>query len=82
MRRSILAVIGLGILAASSPAMARGLSAAGDLEHARATQGPAAPVSEQDAELLERWGCLSGTRSTFCRRLNHRRRYHVYRRSR
>ena len=44
------------MLAASGPAMARGLSAAGDLEHARANARAGGPVSEQDAELLERWG--------------------------
>ena len=44
------------MLAASGPAVARGLSAAGGLEHARANARAGGPVSEQDAELLERWG--------------------------
>src|SRR5262245_32764818 len=40
-----------------------------DLEHARGNARAGGPVSEQDAELLERWGCLSGTESSFCQRL-------------
>lgn len=41
-----------------------------DLESARANARAGGPVSEHDAELLERYGCLSGTRSAFCERLN------------
>ena len=72
MHRSILAAVGLVVLAASTPAAAAGLAEAGELEHARANARAGGPVSERDAELLERWGCLSGTRSAFCQGLAHR----------
>jgi hypothetical protein len=75
MRRSSLAVVTLGmaVLAASSPAGARGLGEAGELEAARANARAGGPVSERDAELLERYGCLSGTRSAFCQAQSYRR---------
>jgi hypothetical protein len=59
-------------LVASVPASARGVGEAGELEHARANARAGGPVSERDAELLERWGCLSGTDSRFCRKLERR----------
>lgn len=37
-----------------------------ELEAARANARAGGPVSERDAELLDRYGCLSGTRSAFC----------------
>lgn len=40
-----------------------------ELEHARANARAGGPVSERDAELLERYGCLSGTKSAFCESL-------------
>ena len=55
-----------------SPASAGGLLEAGELEHARANARAGGPVSERDAEFLERYGCLSGTRSRFCQQLRHR----------
>lgn len=74
MPRTIMAmtVVGAGVLLAINPASARGLGEAGELEHARANARAGGPVSERDAELLERWGCLSGTESRFCKRLIHR----------
>lgn len=42
-----------------------------ELEHARANARAGGPISERDAELLERYGCLSGTRSAFCDGLRH-----------
>jgi hypothetical protein len=57
------------------PAAARGLGEAGELESARANARAGGPVSERDAELLERYGCLSGTQSEFCQRLNYERRH-------
>jgi hypothetical protein len=80
MHRFMLAVVGLGMLAASAPAAAAGLAEAAELEHARANARAGGPVSERDAELLERYGCLSGTESAFCRHLNHRMRYRADRR--
>ena len=70
MRRFILTAAGLVPLATSVPAAAAGLAEAGELEAARANARAGGPVSERDAELLERWGCLSGTRNAFCERLS------------
>ncbi len=39
-----------------------------EVESARANARAGGPVSERDAELLERYGCLSGTRSPVCER--------------
>ena len=69
MYRLLLAAVGLGVLTISGPAVGRGLTEAGELEHARANARAGGPVSERDAELLERYGCLSGTRSKFCQEL-------------
>jgi hypothetical protein len=57
------------VLAVAAPASAGGLGEAAELEHARANARAGGPVSERDKELLERYGCLSGTNSAFCRRL-------------
>jgi hypothetical protein len=40
-----------------------------EVESARANARAGGPVSERDKELLERYGCLSGTDSAFCRQL-------------
>lgn len=74
MHRKIMAmtVVGAGLLMALSPASARGGGEAAELEHARANARAGGPVSERDAELLERHGCLSGTESQFCKKLIHR----------
>ena len=40
-----------------------------EVESARANARAGGPVSERDAELLNRHGCLSGTRSAFCEKL-------------
>lgn len=50
----VAAVLALG----SAPAIADTLF---EVEHARAIARSGGPVSEHDAELLERWGALSGT---------------------
>lgn len=42
------------------------------VEAARARARAGGPVSYQDAELLERYGCLSGTQNAFCERLRDR----------
>jgi len=83
MHRSIQVAAGCAALAAvlistHQPVSARGLGAAAELEAARANARAGGPVSARDAELLERHGCLSGTRSDFCRRLENRN-YRVYR---
>lgn len=56
-------------LALSAPASAESYW---ELEAARANARAGGPVSERDAELLERYGCLSGTKSAFCERLSER----------
>ncbi len=40
-----------------------------EVEAARANARAGGPTNARDAELLERYGCLSGTRSGFCERL-------------
>jgi hypothetical protein len=83
MRRLQVAVaaVGFAVLASASPAAAGGLVEAGELEAARANARAGGPISERDAELLERYGCLSGTRNPFCQALTHRRyRHHTHRR--
>jgi hypothetical protein len=75
-----LAAVGLVVLASPGPAAAFGLVEAGELEHARANARAGGPVSERDAELLERYGCLSGTNSAFCKQLEHRNSYRTQRR--
>ena len=42
-----------------------------DVENARGNDRAGGPVSAYDAELLERWGCLSGTRNAFCQQIRH-----------
>ena len=39
-----------------------------EVEAARANARAGGPTNARDAELLERYGCLSGTRSAFCER--------------
>ena len=73
MRLLILALVtSWGTMAALHPAQARGAGAAAELEQARANARAGGPLNDRDAELLERWGCLSGTDSSFCRKLSHR----------
>lgn len=72
MHQTLAFAIGAALLACSVPVAAAGLGTAVELEAARANARAGGPVSERDAELLERHGCLSGTRNDFCRRLEHR----------
>ena len=78
MRRAtlVLAIIALSALAAPAELAARGLGEAAEVEHARMNALAGGPTNARDAELLERYGCYSGTRSAFCRRLAHRARRH------
>jgi hypothetical protein len=68
MRHITLGLLGFGALVALAPAAAQADSY-WELEHARANARAGGPVSERDAELLERYGCLSGTKSAFCQNL-------------
>ena len=78
---SIARLVAVGSLvfavAGSTPASA---DFRGEVESARANARAGGPVSERDAELLERWGCLSGTRNPVCERGNQGRRYYRERR--
>jgi len=56
----------VGLAAMHQSAAAGGLTEAGELEHARANARAGGPVSERDAELLQRYGCTSGTNSPAC----------------
>lgn len=69
MRRASLAVAALGALVAlSAPVRADTIW---EVENARGNARAGGPVSANDAELLDRWGCLSGTRGAFCQRIRH-----------
>jgi hypothetical protein len=61
---TLAAAAGLAMLPHS--AVAGGMVEAGELEHARANARAGGPVSERDAELLERYGCTSGTNNPVC----------------
>ena len=74
MHRLIFAIAGLLVLAASGPAVARGGGEAGELQAARLNALAGGPLSERDKELLERWGCESGTPN--CQALIHGKRYY------
>lgn len=85
MKRTMLALIfagAAGLAVAPQSASAGGLVEAGELEHARANARAGGPVSERDAELLQRYGCLSGTNSPACHQGYHyyKHRTHKHRR--
>ena len=62
----------LGVLALLALAPAAHADSYWEVESARANARAGGPISERDAELLERYGCLSGTRSAFCKELGYR----------
>lgn len=70
MRQTFMAALGMGAALVLGPAAGRADSY-WEVEHARANARAGGPISERDAELLERYGCLSGSRSAFCRDLAH-----------
>jgi hypothetical protein len=48
-----------------------------EVEAARANARAGGPTNARDAELLDRYGCLSGTRSRYCKSLGYsERRYY------
>lgn len=73
MQHIVVGLFCLTLLASAGAASARNLGEAGELEHARANARAGGPLNERDAELLERHGCLSGTKSAFCKKLTHQR---------
>lgn len=61
-----LSLIAVGVvLASGGPAFA---DSYWEVEAARANARAGGPTNARDAELLDRYGCLSGTRSAFCER--------------
>lgn len=69
MGKASLAVAAFGMLVAlAAPVRADTIW---DVENARGNARAGGPVSAYDAELLDRWGCLSGTRSAFCQQIRH-----------
>jgi hypothetical protein len=75
-----LILIALGLIALAAPVAALGLGEAADVEHARMNALAGGPTNARDAELLERYGCYSGTPSAFCQPLAHPRHYYRARR--
>jgi hypothetical protein len=69
MHRTTLAAAALFVLTASGGAVRA--DTIWDVENARGKARAGGPVSAYDAELLERWGCLSGARSAFCQQIRH-----------
>lgn len=67
MRRWLLtaAFVALAVQADTAPAKA-GLAEAGELEAARANARAGGPISPRDIELLERYGCTTGTDAPIC----------------
>lgn len=73
MRTATWTFAGMGAFSALALSFGLGAPALADsyweVEHARANARAGGPVSERDAELLERYGCLSGTKNAFCQKL-------------
>ncbi len=61
------------MLVAAGPASAGAGGEAGELHAARLNALAGDIVSARDAELLERYGCLSGSRAAICQSQSHRR---------
>jgi hypothetical protein len=81
MRPSLFALVGLLALASGSSEVAGGsLSGAIDLESARANARAGGPNSPYDRELLQRYGCTSGTHSKYCPSYRRTHRGRAYRR--
>ncbi|NOT72208.1 MAG: hypothetical protein HOP09_13320 [Hyphomicrobium sp.] len=61
MKRMLVAMAGVAALStAGAPLAAADIGGAIDVEHARATARAGGPISDYDAELLDRWGNSSG----------------------
>jgi len=68
-----ISILGLVSLVAATPASAGLGGEAAELVGARMNALAGDIVSERDAELLERYGCLSGSRAAICQPRSHRR---------
>ena len=76
MRKIYVAVAGMAVLLANSPAFARGLGEAAEAEAARMHARAGGPTNYRDAELLFRYGCRASTDSAYCYENEQRRRGH------
>jgi hypothetical protein len=79
MHRLIGLAVGLVAMMALGPAEVRAQTW-WEVESARMNALAGGPTNAHDAELLERYGCYSGTQSAFCQRLAHPRRHYRARR--
>ncbi|MGI9403669.1 MAG: hypothetical protein ACR2OF_04045 [Hyphomicrobium sp.] len=70
MHKVAAAAIGFGLLAGFAPVDARADNI-WDVANARANARAGGPTNAHDAELLDRWGCLSGSRSAYCKRIRY-----------
>jgi len=70
MYKVVAAAIGFGLLAGFAPVDARADNM-WDVANARANARAGGPVSDYDRELLGRWGCLSGSRNAYCKRIRY-----------
>jgi hypothetical protein len=70
MHKVVAAAIGFGLLAGLTPVDVRADNI-WDVANARANARAGGPTNAHDAELLDRWGCLSGSRSAYCKRIRH-----------
>ncbi len=77
MQRLVVTAIALVVLASPAEVQAEGWW---DVEHARMNALAGGPTNANDAWLLERYGCYSGTPSTFCHGVTRPRRYYRARR--
>jgi hypothetical protein len=64
--RSKLWIVSFSLLAAAATPAFAGFGEAGEVEAARANARAGGPISEHEAYLLERYGCLSGTDNPVC----------------
>jgi hypothetical protein len=62
--------LGLAVAILTAPTMVAADSY-WEVEAARANARAGGPTNARDAELLQRYGCLSGTRSAYCQRLGY-----------
>ena len=80
MHRLLVAALTVAVLTAPGAALALGGEAI-EVESARMNALAGGPTNARDAELLERYGCYSGTPSAVCRGTYRSHLYHRHRRA-
>lgn len=70
MRRTLLLAAASAMVAAGSALPVRA-DLLWDVEAARANARAGGPLSSYDKELLDHWGCESGTRDAYCKKIRH-----------